>query len=96
MSPLSGGVSGKGAGDSRKVTAEEELNHNILEAAEDIDLNDDEVEAEKTKSTSQNGSSGDQFKHHISPLEQVNDRISITVNGNLFKVNVFIWRCDLD
>lgn len=87
MSPLGGGVSGKGMGDSRKLTAEEELNHNILEAAEDIDLNDDDVDVTTGKSTvpSHNGASTDQApsNHHLSPLEQVSQNTT-KMNKSVF------------
>lgn len=76
ISSIGGAVSGKDANvGERGKLAEKELNHNILEAAEDIDLNDDDADVTmvKSKSPSQNGSNGDQLppNHHLSPLEQV-------------------------
>ncbi|OQR68573.1 sorting nexin-2-like [Tropilaelaps mercedesae] len=78
LAPLGGG--GKDDGDPRKITTTEgELNHNILEAAEDIDLNDDETEiTTRSRAPLDDSDSADHPKQtsgqgdrYLSPLEQV-------------------------
>ncbi|XP_022669913.1 sorting nexin-2-like isoform X2 [Varroa destructor] len=72
-----GGGGGKGEGDNRKITAgQQELNHNILEAAEDIDLNDDDpADVTRRQTGLDNDEAAKQTSvedhRHLSPLEQV-------------------------